>query len=221
MICALYICPLRTLRLWRRVTPTLKSTQDRDLADSREAHPKRAKEPMTTTGSASDWRAYLSLDDATLFAQCRFDRFRASGPGGQKRNVTDSAVRLRHTPSGLTGEANESRSQHENRARALRRLRLELALRLRAPVDLETYAPPPELAEACRGRVGRRDGRYLTAIAQAFDLLEASGWRVSDAAALVGVTTSALTRLVTGDPIVLRAANERRQALAVRPLRPS
>ena len=42
----------------------------------------------------STWRDYLDLDDAALFAQCEFDRFRASGPGGQKRNRTASAVRL-------------------------------------------------------------------------------------------------------------------------------
>lgn len=176
---------------------------------------------MAPDGPAEDWRLFLTLEDGALLAQCKFDRFRASGPGGQKRNVTDSAVRLRHTPTGLTGEANESRSQHENRARALRRLRLELALRLRAPVDLEGYAVPPELAEAMRGRVGRRDARYLAVIAQAFDLLEASAWRVSDAARRAGASTAALTRVLTGDPAVLRAANERRQALGLRQLRPS
>ena len=174
---------------------------------------------MPPDAPADDWRAFVRLEDSALLAQCRFDRFRASGPGGQKRNVTDSAVRLRHTPTGLTGEANESRSQHENRARALRRLRLELALRLRAPVDLEDYAVSPELADATRVRVGRRDARYLTAIAQAFDLLEAARWRVSDAGQLAGCTTAALTRVITGDPLVLRAANERRLARGLRPLR--
>ena len=176
---------------------------------------------MPADAPADDWRAFLRLEDSALLAQCRFDRFRASGPGGQKRNVTDSAVRLRHNPTGLTGEANESRAQHQNRARALRRLRLELALRLRAPVDIQDYAVPPELAEAARGRVGRRDGRYLAAIAQAFDLLEAAGWRVSDAANLAGASTAALTRVVTSDPLVLRVANERRQALGHRALRGS
>ncbi len=176
---------------------------------------------MTPDAAVDDWRAFLLLEDAALLAQCRFDRFRASGPGGQKRNVTDSAVRLRHEPTGFTGEANESRSQHENRARALRRLRLELALRLRAPVDVEDYTVPPELAKAMRGRVGRRDGRYLAAVAQAFDLLEAQEWRVSDAAKMAGASTAALTRFVTSDALVLRAANERRQSFGHRPLRTS
>ena len=48
--------------------------------------------------------------------------FRASGPGGQHRNVTNSAVRLRHLPSGVTVVATESRSQHRNREKAFSRL---------------------------------------------------------------------------------------------------
>src|SRR2546427_12661200 len=87
--------------------------------------------------------AWTNLTDTQLLAQCAIDTYRASGPGGQKRNKTSSAVRIRHLPTGLIVIAEESRSQHENRARALRRLRQALYLKLRdalAPGTLTSAA---------------------------------------------------------------------------------
>src|SRR5260370_21740704 len=75
--------------------------------------------------------SWTSLTDAQLLAQCQVDTYRASGPGGQKRNKTSSAVRVRHPPSGLIVIAEESRSQHENRVRGFRRLRQALYLKIR------------------------------------------------------------------------------------------
>src|SRR5271165_17981 len=80
---------------------------------------------------------WTALTDEQLLGQCEVDTYRASGPGGQKRNKTSSAVRLRHPPSGLLVIAEESRSQHENKARALRRLRRALYLKLRQPIAVE------------------------------------------------------------------------------------
>src|SRR5579885_2808651 len=81
-----------------------------------------------------DW---TSLSDAQLLAQCEVDTYRASGPGGQKRNKTSSAVRLRHLPTGLIVIAEESRSQHENKAKALKRLWHALFLELRDPLAVD------------------------------------------------------------------------------------
>src|SRR5689334_12976300 len=87
-------------------------------------------EKDSIVSSRASWTA---LTDSQLLSQCEIDTYRASGPGGQKRNKTSSAVRLRHPASGLIVIAEESRSQHENKAKALRRLRRALYLDLREP----------------------------------------------------------------------------------------
>jgi ribosome-associated protein len=71
-------------------------------------------------------RAALAEDDDALLAHCEVDYFVAGGPGGQHRNKTASAVRLVHTPTGLTVTATERRSQFMNRSMALERLRAAL-----------------------------------------------------------------------------------------------
>lgn len=64
-------------------------------------------------------------------AELKIEFYRGSGPGGQHRNVTDSAVRIRHLPTGIVVQASESRSQARNREVALERLAAALARRER------------------------------------------------------------------------------------------
>ena len=76
-----------------------------------------------------------TLSDDSLLAQCDVQAHRASGPGGQHRNKTETAIRLVHTPSGVTAEGKDQRSRTQNLKAALGRLREKLAKR--------AYRPPP------------------------------------------------------------------------------
>ena len=72
-------------------------------------------------------------DRAVVEQEVEVETYRASGPGGQHRNVTDSAVRLLHRPSGVRVSAPESRSQHQNREQAFTRLIERLKILNRVP----------------------------------------------------------------------------------------
>lgn len=161
---------------------------------------------MTTTQERNGW---LRLDDDALLKQCREDRYRARGPGGQRRSKVSTAGRLHHGPSGLSAHAAESRSPQENRVRALRRLRERIALDLRAPFDPEQPEIPPEFA-AQRGpkgalSVNRRNPAYPIIAATSLDALAAAGCSYARAAKALGLTTSQLMRFLKADPHLWRA----------------
>jgi protein subunit release factor B len=69
----------------------------------------------------------LPQSDEDLLRECEVDTFRASGPGGQHVNKTESAVRLRHLPSGVVVTSRQERSQHQNKSLCLRKLREKVA----------------------------------------------------------------------------------------------
>lgn len=162
-------------------------------------------------------RLWTSLSDDLLLSQCGVDTYRASGPGGQKRNKTSSAVRLRHLPTGIMVIAEESRSQHANKTKALTRLRRAFILDLREPIALEDWA----VAKDGEGRVhlNAKDTRFWPAAGVALDALSACDAQVSTAAETLGVTTANLIAFLRTDPKLWQEANRLRAHFQQKPLR--
>lgn len=165
---------------------------------------------------------WTCLTDSQLLSQCAVDTYRASGPGGQKRNKTSSAVRIRHLPSGLIVIAEESRSQHENRVRALKRLRQALVLKIREAPAADALAPTGEFRQSlANGRLhlGRKDPRFWPAVGLVLDVLQSVDARVSEAAALLGISTANLIEFLAVEPKVWDQANQLRAHFSHKPLR--
>lgn len=89
----------------------------------------------------------FATDMKTLERETEVSFYKSSGPGGQKKNKTESAVRLHHPPSGLIVIATEQRSQALNRALAFRRLQRRLATLNRVPKPRVKTQPPKEVKE--------------------------------------------------------------------------
>jgi hypothetical protein len=172
-----------------------------------------------------DRSTWTRLTDAQLLEQCAVDTYRASGPGGQKRNKTSSAVRLRHRPTGMLLIAEESRSQHENKARALKRLRQSLYLHIRNPLTAEGLNRLAELDDYRDARSGERlklglkDPRFWPAAGVVLDVLTALEGRVSDAAAALGISTGNLIDFLQSEPKLWQEANGLRAQFGHKPLR--
>lgn len=88
----------------------------------------------------------VKINDADL----RIDVFRSSGPGGQSVNTTDSAVRVTHIPSGIVVSQQDEKSQHKNKAKALKILRSKL-------YDLQRSQQESERAKARKSQIGTGD----------------------------------------------------------------
>jgi len=94
--------------------------------------------------------------DDELLAQCEVETYRSRGPGGQNVNTRNTAIRLRHHPSGLVVTSQRERSQRRNKQHAVHELRRRLeALYHEQPARIPTRVPPSARARTRKAKQKR------------------------------------------------------------------
>ena len=114
----------------------------------------------------------------------RIDVFRSTGPGGQSVNTTDSAVRITHLPTGMMVSCQDEKSQHKNRAKAIKVLRARL-------LELARAEKEAEISQARRQQVGTGDR------SERIRTYNFPQGRVTDHR--IGLTLHSLQRILEGD----------------------
>lgn len=110
------------------------------------------------TLSHREYARFARLPLEELEKDCSFEAFHASGPGGQGVNTADSAVRMRHVPTGIVVVSREQRSQLQNRAQCLRKLQTILRERAIPPKRrVKTRPTKGSIERRLREKRGRSD----------------------------------------------------------------
>ena len=164
---------------------------------------------------ASQHPCDLSIE--ALLTRCQITRTRGSGPGGQHRNKVETAIVIKHEPSGVTGQASEKRSQQANKEVAIARLRVNLALAIRSKRQSNSNL----WKSRTRGgklQVSVKHFDYAAILAEAMDFVWENQFDVAGAAKQTGISTSQLIKFLKTCP-AFEAINRQRQQLNLKPLK--
>jgi hypothetical protein len=148
----------------------------------------------------------LTADDEKLSSLCNIEFFKATGPGGQKRNKTSSAVRvtLRSNEQYTAVDCTE-RSQHQNRANALLKLRRQIAFNER-----KSPGVAPEHIECSMNH-----SSYPLWLACVVDLLSDNQFDHKAVAAIMGISTTSMLKKLHRDSELFTFVNKKRQELGL------
>lgn len=161
-----------------------------------------------------------ALPDEQLLSQCEIQALRRGGPGGQHRNKVSTAILLTHTPSGVAAEANERRSQADNRRVALRRLRIRLALALRSPHPRTPLSDSVwrKYRRAARLAIDPENPDFALLLAETLDVLWSQDFDWTRVCQILEISSSQLQKFLKREPAAWQAVNRERLNRNLRPL---
>jgi hypothetical protein len=142
----------------------------------------------------------LLLSEEQLSQIVEFDFFKRSGNGGQKRNKTSSAVRVRLKEFDISAEDCTERSQKLNRSKALQKLRHKIAMTVR-------QEPTEEILAA----VSPSNNRYPLFLAHLLDLLASVNYSFKECGLNLNLSSSQIEKLLRKDPALWQFVQSRKQ----------
>ena len=145
----------------------------------------------------------LTMDNSELSALCKITFSCGSGPGGQKRNKTSSAVKVELSSWNISASDCTERSQFRNRSNALKKLKIALALNFR-----EERSTPPDHPET-----SVNSANYPLFVAQLMDIIHGCGFDHRAAAEICNISPTALLKKLFRDPDLWQFFQQQRKKL--------
>lgn len=159
-----------------------------------------------------------SQSDLSLLKDCLVKRTRGSGPGGQHRNKVETAIVITHLPTGISGQASETRSQNKNKTVAIERLRTNLAIAFRTEKykDSATTKHWDSRLKKRKIEVSHKHPDFPALLAEALDFLHFYDFQPAAAAQILGCSTSQLVKFIKRSPRATAMVNTKRKALGLK-----
>ena len=166
---------------------------------------------------------FITIGDKEFARSCRLEFYMASGPGGQKRNRTYSAVRATHKRTTVSAVAEESRSQTDNKEKALKRLKKKIALHVRKDFSATGFKVHPEAAELFLRegikKINSKNRLYPLYCAVLLDSIYASKGKLSEASEMLNSSTGKMNKVISSDKDIFNAVNRLRSSFGLNSLR--
>lgn len=156
-----------------------------------------------------DRNELLKGDEEFFLRFCKVEHYKDTGPGGQKRNKTASAVRVTHKDSGVFATAADDRQQSINKIRAIRNLRFNIACEIRREASVWDGA----------WGMSTKNHDYAGFVAVLLDAMEKFDYQVSSVGEFFTKSTGQIIKTLAKDDHLWQFVNQQRQKRQLKPLK--